>query len=165
MSRINLLPAGLLLAMIVGAVAACTETPAVRGASDLPFRLDGLETARIDGETVFLPPNGYNIFVNYELGMHCVGFDMSYCCVIPPYNSIQAQAVRAASRDDPTPHLLSPEDGVALRYGTDDNTYSEGDKMAYWGVAKDVNRDGDKDDPNDNIANYVWTHLYIYADL
>ena len=150
---------------ILCALGACTEGPAVRGSSDLPFRLDGLETAEIGGEPVFLPPNEYNIFVNYELGMHCVGFDMNYCCVIPPYNSIQAQAVRTASPDENRPRLLSPGDGVALRYGTDDNTYSEGDKMAYWGVPKDVNRDGDKDDPNDNIANYVWTHLYVYSDL
>jgi len=37
--------------------------------------------------------------------------------------------------------------------------------MAYWNVPKDVNGDGDKDDPNDNMPNYVWTHLYIYKDL
>ncbi|MFQ5890669.1 MAG: hypothetical protein ACE5JR_11535 [Gemmatimonadota bacterium] len=153
------------LLLILGALGACSRRPAIRGATDLPFRLDGLETAEIDGEPVFLPPNPYNIFVNYELGMHCVGFDMNYCCVIPPYNSIQAQAMRTATADDPRPRLLSPEDGVTLWYGVDDNTYSEGDKMAYWGVPKDVNGDGDKDDPNDNFANYVWTHLYIYADL
>jgi len=109
--------------------------------------------------------NEYNIFVNYELGMHCVGFDMSYCCVIPPYNSIQAQAVRTATVEEVDPALLSPEDGVALWYGVDNNTYSEGDKMVYWAVPKDVNGDGDKNDPNDNMANYVWTHLYIYEDL
>ena len=131
----------------------------------LPFSLARLEQVEIDGETAFMPVNEYNIFVNYELGMHCVGFDMNYCCVIPPYNSIQAQAVRSATIEDPNPKLLSPEDGVALRYGVDDNTYSEGDKMAYWSVPKDVNGDGDKNDPNDNLANYVWTHLYIYEDL
>jgi len=154
------------LLLILGALGACSRrsTP-LQGAVDLPFSLDALETAEIAGEAVFLPPNSHSIFLNYELGMHCVGFDMSYCCVIPPYNSIQAQAVRTASAEDPRPHLLSPEDGVALRYGTDNNTYSEGDKMVYWGVPKDVNGDGDKDDPNDNMANYVWNHLYIYADL
>jgi mono/diheme cytochrome c family protein len=152
-----------LLIVLVGVLGACDSTS--RPASNLPFRLDGLVTADINGERVFLPPNEYNIFVNYELGMHCVGFDMNYCCVIPPYNSIQAQAVRTASADDPSPYLLSPEDGVGLWYGVDNNTYSEGDKMAYWGVSKDANRDGDKNDPNDNIANHVWTHLYIYQDL
>jgi len=58
-----------------------------QGAVDLPFSLDGLETAEIDGEAVFLPAKSHNVFLNYELGMHCVGFDMSYCCIIPPYNS------------------------------------------------------------------------------
>lgn len=138
-----------------------TAAPA---AGNLPFRLDQLRTASLDGDTVYLPVNDYNIFVNYELGMHCVGFDMNYCCVIPPYNSIQAQAVRSATLSTP-PTLLSPEDNVALWYNVDNNTYSEGNKMAYWSVPKDVNGDGDKNDPNDNIANYVWTHLYIYQDL
>jgi len=26
--------------------------------------------------------------------MHCTGFDFSYCCILPPYNSIQAQFVK-----------------------------------------------------------------------
>lgn len=45
--------------------------------------------------------------LNYELGMHCTGFDFSYCCVLPPYNSILAQVVKtektapkASSADD-----------------------------------------------------------------
>jgi hypothetical protein len=32
--------------------------------------------------------------MNYELGMHCTGFDFSYCCVLPPYNSILAQVIK-----------------------------------------------------------------------
>lgn len=131
----------------------------------LPFALGGLETASIGGQSVFLPVNPYNIFVNYELGMHCVGFNMSYCCVIPPYNSVQGQAVRSGTADESRPILLAPEDGVTMSYSIDDNSYSEGDKMRYWSVAKDTNGDGDLNDPDDNFANYVWTHLYIYADL
>jgi len=99
----------------------CT-TSLLKGAVDLPFSLDGLKTTTIKGQPVFLPVNPYNIFINYELGMHCVGFDMSYCCVIPPHNSVQSQAVRSASETDTLPKLLSPEDGVALQYGIDDNT-------------------------------------------
>ena len=30
------------------------------------------------------PPRDYVILINYELGMHCTGFDFSYCCVLPP---------------------------------------------------------------------------------
>ena len=46
------------------------------------------------GRALHDPRDPYAIFINYELGMHCVGFDISYCCIIPPYNSVQAQALR-----------------------------------------------------------------------
>jgi mono/diheme cytochrome c family protein len=95
--------------------------------------------------------------------MHCVGFDISYCCVIPPYNSVQAQAVKAGENGG-LPRLLSPDDKFRLYYFIWDNTYSEGNKMKYWSVTKDINGDG-RIQPNDNIANYVWTHLFIYKDL
>jgi hypothetical protein len=115
-------------------------------------------------ETLYDPKEPYAIFINYELGMHCVGFDISYCCVIPPYNSIQAQAVRTGTKGD-LPGLLSPADGVQLYYSVRDNSYSEGNKMRYWQVSKDVHGDGKMDEPGDNMANYVWTHLFIYKDL
>ncbi len=114
--------------------------------------------------TLYDPRNPYAIFINYELGMHCVGFDISYCCVIPPYNSIQAQAVKTGEQGG-VPRLLSPDDGVRLSYSVRDNSYSEGNKMRYWQVQKDVYGNGKMDDPGDNMANYVWTHLFIYKDL
>jgi mono/diheme cytochrome c family protein len=114
--------------------------------------------------TLYDPKDPYAIFINYELGMHCVGFDISYCCVIPPYNSIQAQAVKT-SEDGDAPRLLSPADGLMLHYSVRDNSYSEGNKMKYWGVTKDVFGNGKMDDPGDTMANYVWTHLFIYKDL
>jgi len=104
-----------------------------------PFKLDLLDFARIKtavtaAETpVYDPRNPYNIFINYELGMHCVGFDISYCCIIPPYNSIQAQAVRSGVHSE-KPQLLSPGDKVGLHYRIRDNSYSEGNKMRYWQV-------------------------------
>ncbi len=128
-----------------------------------PFELSKLSPSK-KAKGFYEPLNGYNIFVNYELGMHCVGFDMSYCCVIPPYNSIQAQVVRSGSGGT-IPRLLSPFDDVKLYYYTRDNSYSEGNKMRYWGVSKDVDSDGHFDSPGDNMANYVWTHLFIYKDL
>ncbi len=112
----------------------------------------------------FNPKNEYNAFVNYELGMHCVGFEMSYCCVIPPYNSIQSQAIKSGM-NGALPKLLTPDDKVKLYYYTKDNSYSEGNKMKYWSVAKDVDGNGRMDDPGDNVANYVWKHLFIYKDL
>ncbi len=128
-----------------------------------PFGFSKIEPSKkVKG--YYEPVNAYNIFVNYELGMHCVGFDISYCCVIPPYNSIQAQVVRSGI-DGTSPRLLSPSDGIKLYYYTKDNSYSEGNKMRYWSVPKDVDGDGHFDSAGDNMANYVWTHLFIYKDL
>jgi hypothetical protein len=36
----------------------------------------------------------FKILMNYELGMHCTGFEFAYCCVLPVYNSILAQVVK-----------------------------------------------------------------------
>jgi hypothetical protein len=54
------------------------------------------------------PKNSFNILMNYELGMHCTGFEFAYCCVLPPYNSILAQVVRSdkGANDDDFPMLL-----------------------------------------------------------
>ena len=128
-----------------------------------PFAFTLLHPA--PGKTsAYEPRDPYAVFINYELGMHCVGFDISYCCIIPPYNSIQAQAVRTGL-NGALPRLLSPADGVQLRYSVRDNSYSEGNKMKYWQVAKDVAGNGTMNEPGDNMANYVWTHLFIYRDL
>ena len=93
-----------------------------------PFSLSGLKktTVKVSGKKVkaYQPINEYNVFVNYELGMHCVGFDMSYCCVIPPYNSIQAQAIKSGA-DGKLPKFISDHDNFKLYYYTKDNSYSE----------------------------------------
>jgi mono/diheme cytochrome c family protein len=130
-----------------------------------PFSTSRLEQVKLaGGGTAFNPRNPYNIFINYELGMHCVGFDISYCCVIPPYNSVQAQALKAGTGGG-LPMLLAPDDGYSLYYHIKDNSYSEGNKMKYWEVRKDVIGNGNMNDPGDDMANYVWTHLFIYKDL
>ena len=121
------------------------------------------------------PKHEYNITINYELGMHCTGFDFSYCCVLPPYNSIQSQVIKTASDTNPIPQLLEadPEDPgvlvdgdrrIKLAYGHVDNTYSEGNKLAYWNVPYDVDGDGKYED-HENVANAYFTHLYVYKDL
>ncbi len=121
----------------------------------------------------------YVISINYELGMHCTGFDFSYCCVLPPYNSIQSQVVRHArlsTGKDRLPKLLGadpkePEvlvDGdkrFKLHYEHVDNTYSEGNKMAYWNVPYDINGNGNPYEAGENVANAYLRHLYVYADL
>ncbi len=135
-----------------------------------PFKPDFLKVVKVkaglSGKMIsaFDPKNPYNIFINYELGMHCVGFDVSYCCVIPPYNSIQAQVFKTGE-EGRMPRLLSPGDGLLLYYSVRDNSYSEGNKMKYWQISKDVYGTGRMDEPGDTMANYVWTHLFIYKDL
>ncbi len=149
---------------VVSVIAALALTAASAYNTNPPFSLSKLEKVTVNGKTAYQSKKDYNMFVNYELGMHCVGFDMSYCCVIPPYNSIQSQAFKVGKNGE-LPKQLSPDDGVKLYAYTHDNTYSEGNKMKYWGVKKDNNGDGDMNDPLDNVANYVWTHLFIYKDL
>lgn len=162
--------------LLFSGIVLCAVIVAVKAADEKsydtrpPFTLDLLKPAKTETgppgkeAVVFNPRNPYNIFINYELGMHCVGFDVSYCCIIPPYNSIQAQAVKAGE-EGRTPHLLTPEDGMKLYYYVRDNSYSEGNKMRYWQVPKDVRGSGRMNDPGDIMANYVWTHLFIYSDL
>ena len=83
--------------------------------------------------TAAVPPNDYNILIFYELGMHCSGFDLSYCCVLPPYNSVLAQIVKTSKKADEKPKLLSAEDlkgdARVLWYEHEENTFSEGPKM------------------------------------
>ena len=61
----------------------------------LALGLSGPTWADDDDESGGSPPkNTFNIMMNYELGMHCTGFEFAYCCVLPPYNSILAQVVK-----------------------------------------------------------------------
>ncbi len=117
-----------------------------------------------------LPPRDYLILINYELGMHCTGFDFTYCCVLPPYNSILAQVVKTERGGD-KPALLGadpkdPEvlvDGdrrFRLAYTHEDpdgipNTYSASKKLAYWGVAY----------RGKALPDYEFSSLYFYKDL
>ena len=61
----------------------------------------------------------FKIMMNYELGMHCTGFEFSYCCVLPPYNSIVAQVVKpqqggfpASNADYPRLLEADPNNGL-----------------------------------------------------
>jgi hypothetical protein len=47
----------------------------------------------------------FKFMMNYELGMHCTGFEFAYCCVLPAYNSIVAQVAKRDNGLD-WPHLL-----------------------------------------------------------
>ena len=62
------------------------------------------------------PKNTFNIMMNYELGMHCTGFEFSYCCVLPPYNSILAQVVKTQKQDGGFPLLLEADPRMGLDF-------------------------------------------------
>ena len=121
------------------------------------------------------PLNDYNITINYELGMHCTGFDFTYCCILPPYNSIQSQVIKTAKTPDSLPELLAADDKdphvlvdgkkrMRLHYTHVGNSYSEGTKLNYFRVPFDLNKDG-KYEEGENVGNAYFTHLYIYEDL
>jgi hypothetical protein len=135
-----------------------------------PFGFDLLEPAETDasdqekGERTYKSRHPYSICVSSPMGMHFTALDMSYCCILPPHVSIQAQIVQTGHGAE-RPRLLTPEDKVTLGYSIQDNSYSEGNKIKYWHALKDVSGDGSMISPNDNMAHYVWTHLFIYRDL
>ncbi|NOY52785.1 MAG: hypothetical protein GXP58_04105 [Deltaproteobacteria bacterium] len=127
---------------------------------------------RSRGRHLNSPKKNYLIFTNYELGMHCTGFDFSYCCVLPPFNSIQAQAVKTGAH----PKQLTPADNIKLGYEFKDNSFSEGAKLAYWTVpydagngtekwadgSPDSNVNGTTTDPEDMLSNVEFDSLYTY---
>lgn len=116
------------------------------------------------------PPRDYLILINYELGMHCTGFDFAYCCVLPPYNSILAQVVKtervgkkpallAADPNDPEV-LVDGKRRYKLAYHHEDpdgipNSYSASKKLVYWGVGYKGGK----------LPDYEFSHLYFYKDL
>lgn len=63
---------------------------------------------------VFPDQTDFKIMMNYELGMHCTGFEFAYCCVLPAYNSILAQVVKPDSTGQGFPELMAgdPVEGL-----------------------------------------------------
>jgi len=51
----------------------------------------------------------FKMMMNYELGMHCTGFEFAYCCVLPAYNSILAQVVKPENGRNDFPRLLEAD--------------------------------------------------------
>ena len=105
-----LLVCTVLLPLMVGAAPA--PTGSMRNDTSPHFGLGLLGPFK--NTSHYQPKNPYNIFINYELGMHCVGFDMSYCCIIPPYNSVQAQAVRSGIDGQRPPPAVARRSRPAL---------------------------------------------------
>ncbi len=141
----------------------------------LMFAAGGMAQAKEQKKAAVKPINDYNITINYELGMHCTGFDFTYCCILPPYNSIQSQVIKTSDGPDKLPRMLGSEEGnpnilvdgdkrMKLDYTHVGNSFSEGAKLNYWRIPYDVNGDGEYG-PNENVGNAYFTQLYIYKDL
>ena len=84
----------------------------------------------------------FKIMMNYELGMHCTGFEFAYCCVLPVYNSILAQVVK--------PNTIDPNhngDYARLMEG-DPNSGKDG--LGRQTVLRDLELDG-----SGNFKKYV----------
>lgn len=95
----------------------------------------------------FADQTDFKIMMNYELGMHCTGFEFAYCCVLPAYNSILAQVVK--------PNTIDPDDSsdYARLMAGDPN---EGlDALGRETVVRDMELDG-----NGNFKKYVLTYWH-----
>ena len=58
------------------------------------------------------PKADFVIPMNYELGMHCTGFEFAYCCVLPPYNSILAQVIKTQGSNNGFAQLLEGDPNI-----------------------------------------------------
>jgi len=136
----------LLLVVVVVAAAACDS---------------GFERYAPKASPPAAGPANYRIFIHYELGMHCTGFDFSYCCILPPYNSIQAQVVRVGEppvrlgADPADPSVVVEPDTkrrFRLRYRIVDNSFSEFAKLLYWEAKYDIDGDGNDRENGETVS-------------
>ncbi|MBI5963762.1 MAG: S-layer homology domain-containing protein [Chloroflexi bacterium] len=75
--------------------------------------------------------NTYKILAWNDLGMHCYNRDFADLAVLPPYNTLWVQVVKAG---DP-PELVTT--GITVEYFYADNTYSVG-KTNFWSYSQDL---------------------------
>jgi len=87
------------------------------------------------------PQTDFKIMMNYELGMHCTGFEFAYCCVLPAYNSILAQVVKPNGIGG-FPELLEGDPNVGR------------DALGRETVVRDASRTGN------NFDKYVLTYWH-----
>ncbi|RMF77490.1 MAG: hypothetical protein D6739_12715 [Nitrospirae bacterium] len=111
---------------------------------------------------VHLPRHRYVLLITSERGIHCTSFDFRYCAMVPPFASVLVQAVRTEGADGSPARLLGPGDGVELHYGFVGNSYSAGNKLAYWGVKYDVDRNMRRLDPFDQPPVEFVRPFYTY---
>jgi len=128
------------------------------------------------------PKNAFNILMNYELGMHCTGFEFSYCCVLPPYNSIIAQVVKTEKGGDNWPRLLEADHVNGLDFlgrptlvrdpELDDNDNFKKYILTYWHDAQDRNNDPNGKAQSSTLISQVegnsllmWNTIFDAADV
>src|SRR5512147_2961367 len=73
----------------------------------------------------FAASGNYKILAWNDLGMHCYSRDFADLAVLPPYNTLWVQVLKAG---DPPEVVTS---GVTVEYFYADNTYSVG-KTNFW---------------------------------
>lgn len=89
----------------------------------------------------------FKIMMNYELGMHCTGFEFAYCCVLPAYNSILAQVVKPSTSENhggEFPRLIEGDPNAGITSGANP------DVLGREIVLRDLELDG-----NGNFKKYV----------
>ncbi|MDH5468973.1 MAG: hypothetical protein OEY45_00430 [Gammaproteobacteria bacterium] len=97
------------------------------------------------GGSGFPNQTDFKILMNYELGMHCTGFEFAYCCVLPVYNSILAQVVKpAGATENEHPRLLEGDPNAGITSGNNP------DVLGREIVLRDMELDG-----NGNFKKYV----------
>jgi hypothetical protein len=101
------------------------------GASCLPPGTRTITVQAIGGPPTLPNQTEFKMMMNYELGMHCTGFEFAYCCVLPAYNSILAQVVKPQNGID-TPRLLE----------ADPNMNTSADVLGRHTVVRDYELDG-----------------------
>ncbi len=109
------------------------------------------------------PQHRYVVLIHSELGMHITSFDFKYTAALPPFNSVQVQVVRAERSDGTPPKLITPADGLQPEFGFQANSYSSGNKLSYWGVKYDVDRNGRRLDPFDQPPVEFVRPYYTYG--
>jgi hypothetical protein len=88
------------------------------------------------------PQTDFKIMMNYELGMHCTGFEFAYCCVLPVYNSILAQVVK--------PNTIDPNDNSDYARLMEGDPNQGKDGLGRQTVLRDLELDG-----SGNFKKYV----------
>lgn len=110
------------------------------------------------------PPFEYLITVFSDRGMHLIQPDYGYLTLSPPGAHLLAQIVKTGTGEQP-PWLLTETDlrekQRVLFYQFENNSHSEGPKLAFWSQPWDANSDGDVYDPGDWLPAAVWQQRHL----